>query len=70
MKKEDEAELQRLCDVLKEIDRQCESSPKDHEALAKAALALHQVFIQGNRSEIESHFDRVGKTLLTDKIHP
>ena len=67
MNKDDKAELNRLCDVLKKIDAQCVSSPENHEAVAKAALALHHVFIHGSRSEIESQFDNRGKPLSSEQ---
>jgi len=67
MNKEDAAELNRICDVLKKIDGECGSSPEVHEALAKASLALHYVFIHGNRAGIESQFDNIGKLLSKEQ---
>lgn len=66
MKVEDEAELHRLCDILKKIDADCES-PEDCEALAKAALALHHCFIHGKRPEIEAQYDSIGKALSVEQ---
>jgi len=67
MNREDAAELNRICDLLKKIDGECGSSPENHEALAKASLALHHIFIHGNRAEIEPQFDNIGKNLSDEQ---
>ncbi len=67
MNREDEAELNRICDVLKKIDGECGSSPENHEALAKASLSLQHIFIHGNRAEIESQLDNIGRNLSSEQ---
>jgi len=68
MKKEDETELYRLTEMLKEIDGQLEPSSPYHEALMKGALALIDVFSHGRLPEIEKWFDDIGKPLSAEDI--
>ena len=63
MNDDDEAELHRLCDSLEGIDRRVDLSDVEHEALKKAALALHHLFLNGSRATIEDYFDSLGAPL-------
>lgn len=53
MKKEDETELHRLSQLLREIHSLPLVTPVQKEALEKAALSLHLCFIAGQRERVE-----------------
>lgn len=53
MKPEDEAELYRLSDILREIDERSNTTVLEREALRKAGFALSLAFIGGKKEEIE-----------------
>lgn len=66
----DETELNRLCNLLKCVDERKAISSAEREALQKAALALHRVFIAGNRARIEEGFAMIGQPLLeSERAH-
>jgi hypothetical protein len=52
----DETELQRLTDMLRDIDGKLEGSSPLREGLVKAGLALHRVFMDGKREDLERTF--------------
>lgn len=57
MTPEDEFELQRLTDMLSEIDADLPDSSPLREALEKAGLAVSFAFIDGRRSVIEKVYE-------------
>ena len=65
MNEADEAERDRLCAELEQIDRPG-LSDSQREALKKAALALITVFDHDLRADIERQYERLGQP-LTDK---
>lgn len=50
---DDEKELHRLSDMLREIDRHLDNASPGREALMKAGIALSYGFMNGLRSKIE-----------------
>lgn len=66
MKPEDEAELDRLTEMLREIDATLATNSPLVAGLQKAALALHHMFLLGNRADVEASFESLGKPLTQD----
>lgn len=56
MTKADEAEVHRLCNVLRSIHDEVGRDPVKSEALKKAGLAISLGFIRGLRPEIEDFY--------------
>jgi hypothetical protein len=56
MTPQDEKELHRLTDMLRDIDTKLQQESPLREGLKKAGLALSIAFIHNLRSEIESHY--------------
>ena len=70
MQAADDTELRRLCGLLKRIDERAAISPEERQALQKAALALHRVFIAGGRPQVEESFAMIGQPLLeSERAH-
>lgn len=66
----DEHELHRLTKILESVDRKLAGDPAAHDALQKAALALHIIFIRGLRPELEGQFQKLGTPLTdTERAH-
>lgn len=59
----DEKELHRLCDMLKEVDEGLDIDCPLREAVSKGALALSIAFIHGFRSKVEDWVEGVGRPL-------
>ena len=63
MTSHDEHELHRLTKILESFDHKLVGNPAAHEALQKAALALHITFLRGLRPELEDQFQKLGTPL-------
>jgi len=63
MTAQDEKELRRLTDMLREIDGMLQSNSPLKEGVAKAALALSTAFIHDLRPEIERFYNSLGTPL-------
>lgn len=59
----DEKELHRLCDMLKEVDECLDANSPLREAVSKGALALSLGFIHGFRSKLEDLAQGIGQPL-------
>ena len=59
----DEIELHRLADLLRDIDAKLERGSPLREGLVKAGLALHIVFIEGKRLDLERTFSQLDAPL-------
>jgi hypothetical protein len=59
----DEKELHRLCDMLKEVDEGLDVGSPLREAVSKGALALSIAFTHGLRSKVENWAECVGRPL-------
>lgn len=66
MNEADEAERDRLCAELGQIDRRS-LSDSQREALKKAALALIAVFENNLRADIERQYERLGQPLTDEE---
>ena len=53
MTESDDKEVRRLCRALEHLDRQTSPDSVEREALRKAGFALHLVFLDGRRQELE-----------------
>jgi hypothetical protein len=70
MTKEDEAELHRLCEMLRLIECQLEPGSPLREGLEKAGLALSLTFLHGLRSDLETWYSKLGSPLTDiDRQH-
>ena len=67
MTPEDEAELQRLCDLLATVARSLPLASPSREALQKAALGLQAAYLKGFRPEIESSYAGIGASLTPEQ---
>ena len=68
MSPKDETELHRLADLLRDIEAKLERGSPLREGLVKAGLALHTVFIEGKRADLERTFSRLGTPLTEAEI--
>jgi hypothetical protein len=62
---QDEKELHRLADMLRDIDATLQRESPLREGLKKAGLALSIAFIHGLRPEIERNFMSLGTPLTS-----
>lgn len=70
MAKEDEAELHRLCEMLRMIACQLEPASTLREGLEKAGLALSLTFLHELRSDLETWYNKLGSPLTdSDRQH-
>ena len=60
MNPEDEKEMQRLSELLHDIERDLAADAPQREALVKAGLALGMIFLQSSRGEIERIYEDLG----------
>jgi hypothetical protein len=67
MNTDDEDELDRLTNLLSEINDKAELTANQEEALKKAALALSVSFIHGHRKEIEEMYDHLDEELTPEQ---
>lgn len=67
MNDNDESELDRLTNLLSEINNKGELTADQIEALKKAALALSVSFIHGHRKEIEDIYENLDKELTPEQ---
>ncbi len=63
MTAEDENELHRLCDMLREVHHTLDAGSPLREAVTKAGFGLSLAFMQGHRSKIEELTLGVGRPL-------
>ena len=63
MTNEDEFELLRLCEMLREVHKGLEAESPLREAVTKAALGLSFAYTHGSRSKIEEWALGIGKPL-------
>ena len=59
----DEAELERLVEMLRRLDAELAPDAPSREALQKAALALRLAFIHGLKTELEDLYTSIDKPL-------
>jgi hypothetical protein len=57
MSESDDIELRRLCQALERLDKLTESGSLEREALRKAGFALHLIFFDERRKEIERLYE-------------
>jgi len=69
MIKEDEAELHRLCEMLRMIDCQLAPASNLREGLQKAGLALSFTFLHRLRSDLESLYGTLDSPLTDIERH-
>ena len=67
MNRQDEIELNRLCTALEHVDKHNVLSSEEHEALTKAALALHKIFLLAEREALEEQYKSLSMPLSTDQ---
>jgi len=63
MSPEDEQELHRLCEILRDVERALDANSPQREAVTKAALGLSLAFMRNLRPEIENLALGVGRPL-------
>lgn len=63
MTNKDEAELHRLCDLLRQVEKSLEAGSPKREAVKKAALGLSLAFIHGFRGRVEHLAENLGREL-------
>ena len=68
MTQEDEAELHRLCDLLRVVAKQLGAESPLTEAVEKAAFGLSLAFMRGLRPEIEYLALGVGRPLSESQL--
>lgn len=68
MKPEDEAELHRLCDLLRDVTKQLGPKSPMTEAVIKAAFGLSLAFMHGLRPKIEDLALGVGRPLTSEQL--
>ena len=70
MTNEDEAELHRLCDLLRQVEKNLDAGSPKREAVKKAALGLSLAFIHGFRNRIDDLATNLGRELnAAEKEH-
>ena len=63
MTEDDENELHRLCDMLKEVRHELDKESPLREAVTKAGLGLSLAFMHGHRLKLEALAAGIGRTL-------
>jgi hypothetical protein len=67
MSPSDDAEMNRLCELLANVDRFLPDGAPEREGLQKAGLALQLAFRRGLRAEIEQEFVSLGLSLTDEQ---